>query len=800
METKGDIQGREIESWRLPSRHLTSLPNRSCLDFRPSTFDLRLGSVDFRLLWAIVLAVALLTGACLRDPHRAAQQYVAKGMAFRAKGKNREAIIEFRNALQVDPRSVDAFFQLALANEALRQWNDAFTALRLAQEAGPQRLDVRNELAKLYLAAGKDQEAEDEVSFVLQKDPGNAVANQLKGTIAIAQRDYDNAVAPFNRLTELLPGDPSTYINLGLLQITRQQYPEAEANFKKAVAVDPESPAAYTNLAGLYRLRGQDAQAEQVLREGVERNPDTPALYMARADMLGLEGKREEAEGVLQALRARQPNSPDVATSIGDFYFRQKEPDRALAEYQRGVALHPTSNELRQRLLDLDLDLGRIPEAADLDRQLLERSPKDVPANIARGRILLAQGKNDEAITVLRQQVTQAPDAVLAHYFLAMAYRQNAQFQEAKGQLQEALRVEPDMPLALHALADLSMASGDLQAAEEYAARSVEKHPADPSERLLLGSVLLRRGKVAPALDQFRLAQRINPANPEAHLDLALAYAAGRRWSEADKEFAAAAQITPQSSDTLALWSDSLVARKQSAKALALITQHVAAYPDDAYGHEVLGALDAELDQDARAQAEFEKSIQLNPHLPGSYLRLGKIEEQRGDVDGAIARYEAALKLEPRFAPLITMIGNLYLKQGKLETARKYYERALAVDPSFGIADGNLAFVYAQQGANLDVALGLAQKAKQLLPDLDSITDTLAWVQYKKGSYAMAIPLFEECVRRSPGYAPYRYHLGLALLASGDKQKARESLEAALRLKLGGPDAAGAREALSKLN
>ncbi len=108
--------------------------------------------------------------------------------------------------------------------------------------------------------------------------------------------------------------------------------------------------------------------------------------------------------------------------------------------------------------------------------------------------------------------------------------------------------------------------------------------------------------------------------------------------------------------------------------------------------------------------------------------------------------------------------------------------------------------MYALQGTNLDVALSLAQKARQLLPDLDSITDTLAWVQNKNGSYASAIPLLQECVQKAPGFPVYRYHLGMALLASGEKSKGREQLPAALRLKLRGEDAEQARQALAKLN
>ena len=87
------------------------------------------------------------------------------------------------------------------------------------------------------------------------------------------------------------------------------------------------------------------------------------------------------------------------------------------------------------------------------------------------------------------------------------------------------------------------------------------------------------------------------------------------------------------------------------------------------------------------------------------------------------------------------MVGNLYLGKGDLEGARKYYTRVLQADPNFVVANANLAWVDAQEGKDLDVALGMAQKAKSLMPDQPSITDTLAWVMYKKGNYASAIPL-----------------------------------------------------------
>jgi Tfp pilus assembly protein PilF len=79
------------------------------------------------------------------------------------------------------------------------------------------------------------------------------------------------------------------------------------------------------------------------------------------------------------------------------------------------------------------------------------------------------------------------------------------------------------------------------------------------------------------------------------------------------------------------------------------------------------------------------------------------------------------------------------------------------------------------------------------------MTDILAWVEYLKGSQGQTLPMFKECVRKDPERAVYRYHLGMALLATGDKQQAKSELEAALRLKLSSDDARQARDTLARI-
>ena len=49
------------------------------------------------------------------------------------------------------------------------------------------------------------------------------------------------------------------------------------------------------------------------------------------------------------------------------------------------------------------------------------------------------------------------------------------------------------------------------------------------------------------------------------------------------------------------------------------------------------------------------------------------------------------------------------------------------------VAANNLAWMYAETGENLDMALQLAQAAARRLPNIPAIQDTLGWIHHKKG-------------------------------------------------------------------
>jgi tetratricopeptide (TPR) repeat protein len=118
---------------------------------------------------------------------------------------------------------------------------------------------------------------------------------------------------------------------------------------------------------------------------------------------------------------------------------------------------------------------------------------------------------------------------------------------------------------------------------------------------------------------------------------------------------------------------------------------------------------------------------------------------------------------------------------GRIKEANQVYMATIKMDPNNAISLNNLAFLMAEHGGDLDQALTLAQRAKQLLPNLPEVSDTLGAIYLQKHLNGDAVDIFKDLVTKVPTSSTYHYHLAQAYLAEGDKRQAASQLNLALK-------------------
>ena len=145
------------------------------------------------------------------------------------------------------------------------------------------------------------------------------------------------------------------------------------------------------------------------------------------------------------------------------------------------------------------------------------------------------------------------------------------------------------------------------------------------------------------------------------------------------------------------------------------------------------------------------------------------------------------------------MVAKILYAQGKPADSRARFEKILSIDPRAPIASNNLAYLDAEAGTNLDIALNRVQTAKAALPDDPDVNDTLGWIYVKRGLPALAVAPLEQAIQKDQSNALYHYHLGVALSKSGDASRARVELTRALQLAPAFEKAADAKDLLETL-
>jgi tetratricopeptide (TPR) repeat protein len=338
--------------------------------------------------------------------------------------------------------------------------------------------------------------------------------------------------------------------------------------------------------------------------------------------------------------------------------------------------------------------------------------------------------------------------------------------------------------------------SSAIQAAEQ----AVSSNPRSVDARIArVRTLSIRAGDRPRAEEELRLLVSVFPGSPEVHHavgELALAKDDSRTARTA---FERAVELDGTSFESLNALIAIDVRGKRLPDARRRIDAALARDPSSARLLLLAGQTYAAAGDPRRAEQVIRKAIEIDSGSPEGYTALAALYLVERRLDDARREFITVAKQQSRSIAPATMVGILSEALGDPEGAIQWYERALAIDPRAATAANNLAWLYAQKGEKLDQALDLAQTAAAELPAIPEVSDTLAWVYYKKDLPNLALPILQRLVDQDPRNAIYHFHLGMVYAKRGEDLKARASIERALSLKPDFNGAADARRALASL-
>ncbi len=784
-------------------------------------------------LFSVLIAAALLLGACT-TPEKAKAQYVARGQALLKDKKFQEASLEFRNALQIDEKLADAHWGLANAYEGLQRYQEAFEEMKEVANLDPNNLDVRVRLGNYFLMGGKQSpaaisEAERLAKEVLQKDANHIEGHILMGSVLFAQDHKTEAFAELNRAIEIDPKRVESYLSLARFHALTNDLATADSIYQRAISVNGASAVAHYEYGKFLVQSKRLDNAESEFQKAVQADGNNREARFILASFYLVNRQFGKAEEAYKALAELDKDKPEGRSVLADFYSATGRMDEALAIYKEVVAKSPEYIQAHYRLAEIMLMRGDPDGARNEIANILKKDAKDRQAMILRARIEMQSGEPADlkaAIEDLREVLKQEPNSRPALFFIAEANFRLGQMDQARSFAGELERNYPDYLPGKLMLVQIELASGDaksaLQSASQLQERLAKASPdRDMSPQMLAdlqantlvahGSASLQLRDTKTARQDFMAVLSAAPRNTDVYVNLASVALAEKKPDEAISFYNNALGIDGANFNSLRGLISIYAVQNKIDQAHARIDQALAAQPNNASLHFLKGQVYGFERNAQGAEAEFRRSLEIDGNYLAAYSALGALFVNTNQQDRAIQEYQKIVERRPENAAAYTLIGMLEMNRQNFDAAADYFRKAVAKDENSVFAANNLAWIYAVYGkGNLDEAVRLAQSAVQASPGVPSFADTLGWVYYKKGLYGAAaeqlqkaVSVDEAAARASNGVASptYRFHLGVALAAKGDKAGARREIEAALRLsqKTSFPEVDEARKTLATL-
>lgn len=777
-----------------------------------------------------LFALALVLGACQDDAAKVAE-HLERGEAYIEEEKYGEAIIELRSALQLDPNHGGVHYKLAHAYFRDEKPRDGFWELRETVRLDPANHDARIEFSQLAILAGEAEEALSQMESLLQDDASDVRAHLVRAQALDALKRFDEShevyltaigVAPEDegalrgvarslqrkgdkaealaRYELLLEKHPS-YVNY--TQVARaipRLVPEEEVAARREamllaaieVAEGDDRARAYEQLASFYVTAERSGDAHQLLSKGVETEEDpVPVLYLL-ARLHRSEGNDAEAQELLVRAAEARPDDPQVHLVLAAYLVRQDQFDEALTSIERALELAPDDKRARLQKAEVLMELGfrhdregGTEQAREILDAILEEEPSNPYALVADGKFKLGSGQVKPAIVALRSALESKPDWAQAHYLLGLALASQQDYGAARNEFASSLELDASQVRAKAALAEVHFRLGEWSYCVDVARDYLKANPGDNAVRLMLAQSLVR-------LDRMSQAETELASIPDELRTGEVSFALGRiQESKQDLDGArahmlAAHEALPDNWEVLQalLVIDRMQGRLPESK--ERIAKALEANPENAKLHQLDALIAFNENRVDDAEAGFLKAIELAPDDLQAYQRLARFYARTGRLEQTAKTYEKALVQNPKSPTVHHFLGVLYELSGDTDRAMERYESAIEYGPQMGEAMNNLAYLYAENGKNLDRALDLAQDAKALMPDNPSVSDTLGWVLFKRGVPSAAISYLKEAESRTEegdaSIGVIRYHLALAHEASGEQAEALEAINRSLQV------------------
>ncbi|HXM99433.1 MAG TPA: tetratricopeptide repeat protein [Candidatus Dormibacteraeota bacterium] len=720
---------------------------------------------------ALLIALTVLFSFPTRsadEPAELLKSSFESAKAALAAGNEDEARRQFERTVALGLRQV--------ANLAASQsrFEEANRELEEALRFAPADQDIAVDAAVASFRAGDVKKARQLAQSVVEKNPGDARAQNVLGRIDLYLGDFAAAIKDLKAAVAQNEEFETSYF-LGLAYLKAKQFSDAQQWFQHLQQTMGDSAALHVLLGRAYSIARYPESAAAEFRKAIQLDPKYPRAHsLLGYSILEFRGEEAYPQARLEFERELkiQPEDYNALLLLGISDVALREFGAAEAALLHATRLRPKESFAYLYLGETASETKRCPLAVNsLGKYLrLVHDPEEVPRDVSRAYYLLGQclrrlNRNEEAQKALEN----------SQRFREKKFRYDAKHifdepgQAAAGDSRTSDRVEGllqagavDSDKAAEAMAQGGVTQGGVTgnfAEKQVTAvpqpaetKAVKEYRAFVAEILAssyndLGVMHAKAADFAGAAENFKQAAAWNPLLPGLDRNWGLASFRAEQYADAVAPLERQLKAHADDSFCRQLLGLSYSVLENYAKVVSVLQPFLDHPPDDPGLLFAWGTALIRMRQPDTAQSIFKRLLEQNADNAAIHLLLGQAHAQQLDYPNALAELKTALQLDPQLLDAHYYMGLVYLHQGEFESAAQEFRAELQLQPGNHLAKYHLGYGLLAQG-----------------------------------HAAEAIPILRDVIKALPRYELAYFELGRALLDQGDSSGAIENLETAKNL------------------
>jgi tetratricopeptide (TPR) repeat protein len=579
--------------------------------------------------------------------------------------------------------------------------NKAIENFRLAMKEDPEADFLVEDIAELYLAAGRVKDAVEEAQNALKADPSQLNAHRVLAHIYRSQIGGDGqsranegmvrrALDEFKIIAEKDPKDIESLVMVGGLNRMLENSVDAEAAFKKALAIDPDNEDALVGLAGVYGERGDAKASTELLERLATKNPSGRAYAMLGSNYESMKEWALAAEAFGKAAEL-EPGQLEFKAEAALDQTRGGQLDDAVKAYQEIADAKPLEAEPYIRMAEIREEQRNLEEARRLIDKAKEIDKYSPEVHRADALLLAEEGKVPEAVMAMKGvlDMTAKPNydpqqkAARAGLFeeLGSLYRRNEQYDQAVESFKQMTALDPDQGAAAAVqIIETHREAKEYSKAHQEADTALAKYPNNLKLRGERAELFSDEGKTDDAVAELR-KMLDGKSDLDTYLEIAETYQKGHNYAEAAKALDAAEKLAKDDkSRTSVYFNRGALYERQKKFELAEkeFRKVIDTDPKNASALNYLGYMLADENvRLAEAQDYIKRAVDLEPHNYAFLDSLGWVYFRMNRLDDAEQQLSRSLQLMGNDPTIHDHLGDVYFKQGKLKLAISQWQSSL---------------------------------------------------------------------------------------------------------------------------